>query len=308
MAAEGNVQFAFVEFVGVCLPFLDFQIVEARAEHLHGYLTILALTTLRLTRNDDVRGDVRDAHSGLHLVDVLATFATGTERVHAKILGPDIDFDAVVDLGNHEDGRKRSMAARGLIEGRNPHETMNAGFARKETVSIFTGKLDRRRLDAGFFSGSLIKNLGRHSPAFRPSQVHTEKDGSPILRFRPARAGLDGHDGVEVIGFSGKQRPGFQFGDVRIRGAKLAVQFFQQIVLLLDVGFFLGKMDVRLNVAGEGGEFRVRGNLFFGALALAEYALRRFLIVPEIGVSDAFFENFQALAVLRRVKDSSARA
>jgi len=111
-----------------------------------------------------------------------------------------------------------------------------------------------------------------------------------------------------VIGFSGKQRPGFQFGDVRIRGAKLAVQFFQQIVLLLDVGFFLGEMDVRLNVAGEGGEFRVRGNLFFGALALAEYALRRFLIVPEIGVSDAFFENFQALAVLRRVKDSSARA
>jgi len=308
LAAEGNVQFAFVELVGVCLPFLDFQIVEARAEHLHGHLTILALTALRLTRNDDVRGDVRDAHSGLHLVDVLPALATGTERVHAKILGPDIDFDAVVDLGNHEDGRKRSMAARRLIEGRNPHETMNAGFSREETVSIFTGKLDRRRLDAGFFSGSLIKNLGRHSPAFRPSQVHTEKDGSPILRFRPARAGLDGHDGVEVIGFSRKQRPGFQFGDVGIRGAKLAVQLFQEIVLLLDVGFFLGKMDVRLNVAGEGGEFRVRGNLFFGALALAEYALRGFLIVPKIGFGDARFESFQALAVLRCVKDSSARA
>src|SRR5207253_7504218 len=76
-------------------------------------------------------------------------------------------------LGNHEDGRKRSMAARRLIEGRNPHETMNAGFARKETVSIFTGKLDRRRLDAGFFSGSLIKNLGRHSPA--RSEEHTSE-------------------------------------------------------------------------------------------------------------------------------------
>jgi len=308
LAAEGNVQFAFVELVGVCLPFLDFQIVEARAEHLHGHLTILALTALRLTRNDDVRGDVRDAHRGLHFVDVLPALATGPKRVHAKILGPDIDFDAVVDLGNHEDGRKRSMAARGLIEGRNPHETMNAGFARKETVCIFTGKLNRCRLDAGFFSGSLIKNLGRHSPAFRPSQVHTEKDGSPILRFRPARAGLDGHDGVEVIGFSRKQRPGFQFGDVRIRGVEFAIQFFQQIVLLLDVGFFLGKMDVRLNVAGDGGEFRVCGNLFFGALALAEYALRGFLIVPKIGFGDARFESFQALAVLRRVKDSSARA
>ena len=209
LAAEGNVQFAFVELVGVCLPFLDFQIVEARAEHLHGHLTILALTALRLTRNGDVRGDVRDAHSGLHFVDVLPALATGPNRVHAKILRPDVDLDAVVNFRNHKDRRKRSMATRGLIEGRNPHETMNAGFARKETVSIFTGKLDRRRLDAGFFSGSLIKNLGRHSPAFRPSQVHTEKDGSPILRFRPARAGLDGHDGVEVIGFSRKQRPGF---------------------------------------------------------------------------------------------------
>ena len=77
---------------------------------------------------------------------------------------------------------------------------------------------------------------------------------------------------------------------------------------MLDVGLFLGEMAVRLNVAGDGREFRVRGNLFFGALALAENALRGFLIVPEIGVSDAFFENFQALAILRRVKDSSARA
>jgi hypothetical protein len=32
-----------------------------------------------------------------------------------------------------------------------------------------------------------------------------------------------------------------------------------------------------------------------------------FLIVPEIGVGDARFEGLQALAVLRRVKDSSER-
>jgi hypothetical protein len=47
--------------------------------------------------------------------------------------------------------------------------------------------------------------------------------------------------------------------------------------------------------------------LLFGALAFAENALRGFLIVPEIGVGDARFENFQALAVLRCVKDSSER-
>ena len=111
-----------------------------------------------------------------------------------------------------------------------------------------------------------------------------------------------------MIILAGEQRLGFQFGDVAIRGAELPVQLSQQIVLLLDVGLFLSEMDVRLNVTGDGRELRVRGNLFFCALALAKNVLCRFLIVPEIGVGDARFENFQALAVLWGVKDSSARA
>ena len=76
---------------------------------------------------------------------------------------------------------------------------------------------------------------------------------------------------------------------------------------MLDVGLFLSEMDVRLNVTGDGGEFIVGGDLFFCALAFAENALRGFLIAPEIGVGDARFESFQALAVLRCVKDSSER-
>jgi hypothetical protein len=77
---------------------------------------------------------------------------------------------------------------------------------------------------------------------------------------------------------------------------------------LLDVGLFLGEMDVRLDVAGDGRELLVRGNVLFGALPFAENALRSFLIAPEIGIGDARFEGLQALAVVRRVKDSSARA
>jgi hypothetical protein len=111
-----------------------------------------------------------------------------------------------------------------------------------------------------------------------------------------------------VVGFSGEERFCFEIGDVGIGGVELAVQLFQQVVLLLDVGFFLREMDVRFDVAGEGGELLVRCDLFFGALAFAENALCGFLIVPEIGGGDARFESFQALAVLRGVKDSSARA
>jgi hypothetical protein len=67
-------------------------------------------------------------------------------------------------------------------------------------------------------------------------------------------------------------------------------------------------MDVRFNIAGERGQLVVCVNLLFGALPVAQYALRCFLIVPETGIGDARFESFQAFAVQRRVKDSSARA
>jgi hypothetical protein len=183
------------------------------------------------------------------------------------------------------------VPSRGLIEGRDSNKTVNPGFSREKTIRVFAGKLNRGRFDAGLFSRSLIEHRGGHSSTLRPSQIHAKKDGCPILGFRPARSGLDGHDGVEVIGFPGEQRLGFQFRDVAIRGVELPVQLFQQVVLLLDVGLFLGEMDVRLDVAGDGRELLVRGDLFFGSLPLAQNALCRFLIVPETGIGDARFES-----------------
>jgi hypothetical protein len=67
-------------------------------------------------------------------------------------------------------------------------------------------------------------------------------------------------------------------------------------------------MNVGFDIAVEGGKFFVCGNLFFGALAIAKDALCGFLIAPEIGIGDAGLEGFQPLAILWRVKDSSARA
>jgi hypothetical protein len=111
-----------------------------------------------------------------------------------------------------------------------------------------------------------------------------------------------------VIGLAGEERPGFEFGDVGVCGGKFAVEVFEEILFLLSVGLFLREIDVGLDVAGDGSEFFVGGNLLFGAFAVAEDALRRFLIAPEIGVGGASFESFQAFAILRCVKDSSARA
>jgi hypothetical protein len=67
-------------------------------------------------------------------------------------------------------------------------------------------------------------------------------------------------------------------------------------------------MNIGFEIAGERSKFFVSGNLIFGALAIAQDALRRFLIAPEIGISCASLEGFQAFAILWGVKDSSARA
>jgi len=76
---------------------------------------------------------------------------------------------------------------------------------------------------------------------------------------------------------------------------------------LFGVGFAFGEFDVRLDVARERFQFLVGDELIFDLLAVAENALRFFLIAPEIGVGGAGFEGFQARAVLGSVKESSAR-
>jgi hypothetical protein len=110
-----------------------------------------------------------------------------------------------------------------------------------------------------------------------------------------------------VVFLAGEQRPRFQFRNVIFRRGQLFFQILQQFVPLRCVGLFLRQMNVRLDIAGNGIEVIVRGNLFFGALPLAQNALRGFLIVPEIRIGGACFQRFQPFAVACGVKDSSAR-
>jgi hypothetical protein len=60
---------------------------------------------------------------------------------------------------------------------------------------------------------------------------------------------------------------------------------------LLGVSFFAREADVRFDVVRDRSQLIVRGNLFFGAFAVAENSLRFLLIVPKIGLSNAGFER-----------------
>ncbi len=73
---------------------------------------------------------------------------------------------------------------------------------------------------------------------------------------------------------------------------ELAIEIFEEIVGAGRRWFLpAARRDVGFDVAGERGELVVRGDLVFGAFAVAQDGLRGFLIVPEIGIGDAGFER-----------------
>src|SRR3984957_6131805 len=110
LTAEADVGFGGVELALVAPALFELELVEARAQHLHGGLAVLVLAAFVLALDDDAGGQVREANGGVDLVDVLASMAAGAEGVNAQILGLHLDVDAVIDLRDHVDGRERRVA------------------------------------------------------------------------------------------------------------------------------------------------------------------------------------------------------
>jgi hypothetical protein len=67
-------------------------------------------------------------------------------------------------------------------------------------------------------------------------------------------------------------------------------------------------VKVTVQIAEQAAEFLIRLQAVFGALPLLERLLRRFLVLPEVGVAYLLFKAGEGLPVAGDVKDSSARA
>src|SRR5215472_17732534 len=118
------------------------------------------LAALRLAADHNACRDMGNAHGSFYLVDILSAFTTGAEGVCLQVLRTDIDLDTVVDFRDNKHGSEGGVPPRGLIEGRNPHQPVHAGFSGKQAIGILPGKLNRGGLDARLFSGALLKNGG----------------------------------------------------------------------------------------------------------------------------------------------------
>src|SRR2546427_11148068 len=98
---------------------------------------------------------MRDADGRFHLVDVLPALAAGAKRIHAQVLGTDVDLNAVVDFRNDEDGGKRSVTPSRLVKRGDSNEAVDARFPGQKAIGIFAGELNGRGLDARVVSRRL---------------------------------------------------------------------------------------------------------------------------------------------------------
>src|SRR5258708_14607502 len=76
-----------LELVAVGLELAQFQLVEARFQHRHGFRAVAVLRAIILALYHDARGQMSDAHRRVGLVDVLAARAGCAVRVDAQIGG-----------------------------------------------------------------------------------------------------------------------------------------------------------------------------------------------------------------------------
>src|SRR2546421_4502944 len=105
-----------LELVAVGLELAQFQVVEARFQHRHGFRAVAVLRAIILALYHDARRQMRDAHRRVGLVDVLASGSRRAVGIDAQIGGIDLDLDVFVDLRIDEDAREGGVAARGRIE------------------------------------------------------------------------------------------------------------------------------------------------------------------------------------------------
>ncbi len=176
------------------------------------------------------------------------------------------------------------MAARGLIEWRNANQAVHAAFCGKKSESVLALDAQGCGFQARAFAGRQVQHGGAKPLTLRPAEIHSHQHLGPVLRLRATGAGFDGHDGIQSVVLAGEQRERLELGDIRVGGGHFALDFAKQRIALGHVGFFLGEMKIRLDIALHARKLRIGCDNPFGKFSLLENLLRLFLVLPEIGM------------------------
>src|SRR5712692_5230315 len=299
---EGDVRLGRFHLVALRLLLAQLQLVDPRAQHLPGHVAVLVLAALVLHRDHDTRGQVGQTNGRVRLVHLLSAGARAAEGVGAHVRRVDHHLDVLVHLGVDEHRGEAGVPARVRVEGRDAHQPVHADFRLEPPVGVVAARDERGVLQARLLARLEVARLDLPAFALRVALIHPVEHLRPVLRFGAPGAGIDLHDGVEVVlGAAQHARqlepldalPRLARGDPRFRPRLLVVRFLGQLMererVLQPLLLALERGDRQLELALLPGEV-------LGAL----------LVLPEAGLHALALDQLDARALPLDVKATPA--
>ena len=239
------------------------------------------------------------AHRRIGGVHVLAALPAGAVGVHTDFVRLDLNLDRLIDFRTDEDRSEGGVPPLIGVERRNSHQAMHPALPVQQSVGIVPFHGEGRGFHPRFLPGLIIVQRELEAPLFRPAPVHAQQHVRPVLRFRAPGAGVDGDNGVQVIGLAAEQRCRFQV----VHFLPERVQFGAQ--LRGDVLAFAHQLEIRLRVGKAVCQILIAIQDFLETLARCHNPLGGFLILPDVAFGNLLLEGFHFLAALGRVKENS---
>jgi hypothetical protein len=282
------------------LALLARMIVETPAQDLQGGGAILVLRSLVLALHDDLGRKVRDADGGVRLVHVLPAGAARAVGIDAQVLFLDLDFDVIVDLGEHRDAREGGVAPRLGVEGRDPHQAVHPLLGVQVAVGVLARHRERGAAQPGLVAGLDVEHFGLVAAPRRPAQVHPHQHLGPVTGVRATGARVDGYDGVRGVLLAAEHPPELRIGE-------LGVGFRE---LLGDLAAGLGVVGLDRQLEQDVGVLEaprdaiVRLDVALDAALLAQDLLGLFAVFPQVGTRGLLLQRPEASAKAVEVKDA----
>ena len=140
------------------------------------------------------------------LVDVLAAGPRGAVGVDPQFLVVDGHLvGEVLEEGGDVHGGEAGLAAVLGVEGRHPHETVDAALGRENPVGEAALHDEGGRQQSGFLAGRRLLDLHLEAPALGPALVHPQQHLAPVLGVGSAGARVELGDGVVLVVLAGEE-------------------------------------------------------------------------------------------------------
>ena len=255
---------------------LHLQVIEPRAERLHGNVAVLVLGLFGRGHHDPC-GNVRDPDGGVGCVHVLPACTRGPVGIDADLVGWNVDLDRVIDDRVDPDRRERGMPPRLAVEGRDPHKPVHARLGLQPAEHVLALDLVGGGLDARLLARGLGLQLDLEAARLGPAHIHARKHRRPVAAFRTARTRVYFDERVIAVGLAGQQRLDLLGGGLLADIGESFFRFADNLGILLGFAEF-DQVDI---VRQSGFQRLITINRVGQLLAFAHDLLRVGGIVPK---------------------------